>query len=258
MFLQKFPVNRCCLCGSSEKLTREHKIKASALRKELGKVPLSVGVMDSKELNFKPIQSTNSKFLKFNISICESCNTSATQKADKEFDRLNEVALDKIANHEKPEMVFKLKRYVTNSEPYLNVCRYFAKLLSCHLAQANAPMPKRLALFAIGKSDLNCIDLELKVDSFYAKLKTYKIPHGAAQGGLIVEGDKSLCSPNAFSSTLTIGPLQYLFTIQLNETEEKEMAEDYPEFFKRCKKKIEETKENPFSKDTLFRLGIKP
>lgn len=258
MFLQRFPNNTCCLCGSSKRLTHEHKIKASVLRKEFGDKSLVVGVMDSTEEKMKPAQSTNSKRLKFSISICETCNTSPTQQADKEFDRFHQIALENVKALKDPLSVFELECYSQGSESYLNVFRYFAKLLSCHLAEINAPIPILLARFSIGKIASNCIWLEIRSDPTYRHAVTQIGEHRyAAHGGLVVYGDKNSGSPNAFHSTLTVGPLEYVFHMRLNELEKTELREKYVDFHEWCVSKVEEAKECPIPDGTLLQLGLK-
>jgi hypothetical protein len=258
MFLQRFSNNSCCLCGSTERLTGEHKIKASALRKEFGREPLVIVVMDSTEERMKSAQSTNSKHLKFSISICETCNTSRTQQADREFDRFHQLALEKFKAGKDPLSIFELERYSRNSEPYLNVFRYFAKLLSCHLAEVNAPIPILLARFAIGVVQNNCIWLEVKNDPTYLHVITLTGEQCyAAHGGLVVYSDKETGDPNAFHSTLTVGPLQYIFHIRLNELEKNEIKAVYPDFYQWCVSKADEARESPIPDGTLVRLGLK-
>lgn len=258
MFLQRYPINSCCLCGCTENLTGEHKIKASALRKEFGKEALVVGVLGPSDRKMKSAQSANSKHLKFNVSICEACNTSRTQQADQEFDRFHELAMLKVKDNEDPLTIFQMERYSVDSEPYLNVFRYFAKLLCCHIAEVNGPIPTTLASFAIAGNSLNRIWLEVKRDPTYkfatAQIGEYQY---AAHGGLIVYGDKNTNEANAFHSTVTIGPLQYVFHIRLESFEKAEIRHRYPDFLEWCSSKIEEAKENPIAEGALVQLGLK-
>lgn len=256
--LQKFPTFSCCLCGSSERLTREHKIKASALRKEFGKEALVVGSSGQAEEKMKSAQSTNSKHLKFNISICEICNTSRTQQADREFDFFHGLAMEKIKTNESPLSAIESARYAEGSEPYLNLFRYFAKLLSCHIAAVCAPIPIELAKFAIGESRINRIWLQIKSDPTYHYAISHIGEHQyAAHGGLIVYGDKSTSEPNAFHSTITIGPIQYVFHTRLNAIEKMEIREKHPDFLEWCISKVEEAKSNPIPENTLWQLGLR-
>lgn len=206
----------------------------------------------------KSAQSTNSKHLKFNISICETCNTSRTQQADREFDIFHEIAIGKIKSNESPTSAIDNIRYTEGSEPYLNLFRYFAKLLSCHIAAVSAPIPVALAKFAIGGSEINRIWLQIKSDPtyHYAILNIGEHQY-AAHGGLIVYGDKSTREPNAFHSTITIGPIQYVFHTRLNALEKMEIRENHPEFLEWCVSKVEEAKSNPIPENTLWQFGLR-
>lgn len=254
--LQKFSMSSCCLCGSSEKLTREHKIKASALRKEFGEEALVVG--NSAEQKMKSAQSTNSKHLKFSVSICELCNTARTQQADREFDSFHGIALERIRRGESPMSAIESARYEEGSESYLNLFRYFAKLLSCHIAAVGAPIPVALARFAIGLSAVNRIWLQVKSDPVYQYATSHIGEYQyAAHGGLIVYGDKDTCEPNAFHSSITIGPVQYVFHTRLEIAEKMEIHLCFPDFFAWCISRVDDAKNNPIPDNVLWRLGLK-
>lgn len=249
--------NKCCLCGSSNaKLTGEHKIKASLLRKQFGKADLLVGVSGSPE-KMKAAQSTNSKHLKFEVSLCEDCNSSRTQEPDREFDRFHVLALSKLNGNEDPASTFDLPQYAEGSEAYLNVFRYFAKLLCCHIAAVDGPIPVAVAKFAIGESVLNRIWLELRRDPFYNELVEHIGEQGyAAHGGLVVYADKEARTPNAFHSTLTIGALQYVFNTRFFDIEKSELLARHDRFCDWCRMKVVEAIETPIPESARERLGL--
>nr|WP_321269659.1 hypothetical protein [uncultured Tolumonas sp.] len=256
MYLQKFHRDCCCLCGDNSKPTREHKIKASALRKVFGSDSLVIGRIG--ETKMKLAQSANSNRLKFNIPICELCNTARTQKADKEFDRFHQYSLEQIKYGKDPLSIFDWDLYTKDSEPYLNIFRYFAKLLCCHLAELNGPIPIALAQFAIGEIQHNCIWLEIKADPTYQQFSHELGEHAyAAHGGLIVYGDKQSHGPNAFHSSLTIGPVQYVYHMRLHHFEINELKSDFRIFFDWCVSKVEEAIVNPISELERIKLGLK-
>ena len=217
-----------------------------------------IGVSGSTEGRMKPAQSTNSKHLKFKVFICEACNTSRTQQADREFDRFHELAMDKVKSNEDPLSIFEMERYSVGSEPYLNVFRYFAKLLCCHIAQVDGPIPTTLAEFAISENSLNRIWLEVKNDPTYAYITTNIGEHQyAAHGGLIVYGDKKTHEANAFHTTITVGPLQYVFHTRLDSLEKAEISDKFPDFQEWCNARVAEAKESPIPENTLVQLGLK-
>lgn len=257
MLWRQFSSAHCCLCGNSGvTLTGEHKIKASALRKQFGNADLLVGISGSPE-KMKPAQSTNSKRMKFGASVCNDCNSSRTQEPDQEFDRFHELALFKLSSNEDPASTFDLARYAEGSDAYLNVFRYFAKLLCCHIAAVDGPTPLAIAKFAIGESVQNRIWLELKRDPFYNELVQHIGEQGyAAHGGLVVYADKETHTPNAFHSTLTIGALQYVFHTQLSDAEKSELLAGHESFCDWCRLKVGEAIDSPIPERARERLGL--
>lgn len=257
MLWRQYSANYCCLCGSSgAKLTCEHKIKASALRKQFGTADLLVGVSGSSE-KMRAAQSTNSKHLKFEASLCEDCNSSRTQEPDREFDRFHEIALSKLSRNEDPVSTFDLPQYAEGSDGYLNVFRYFAKLLCCQIAAINGPTPIAVAKFAIGENVPNRIWLELKRDPFYNELIQQIGQHGyAAHGGLVVYADKEARTPNAFHSTLTVGAIQYVFHSRLSDIEKYELSAQHDRFCEWCRVKVGEAIDSPIPEGIRDRLGL--
>ena len=257
MYFQNFQSTGCCLCGEPNNLTGEHKIKRSALKAELGETELYVGQSGNGRCKPKFAQSTRSKHLKFKARICESCNTDKTQPADREFDNFNEITSEILSSGGDPTTVFDLPQYREGTVAYLNVFRYFAKLLCCHLAEIQAPCPIRISNFAIGRSEENYIFLDIKKDWTFEKISKQigEIDY-AAHGGLIVYGDKLSGLADGFHSTLTIGSLQYVFYIKLGNVEKLEMEELYPEFSAWCQAKVKQAKESPLSVDECQSQGL--
>ena len=257
MFFQNFDATCCCLCGESGTLTGEHKIKAAALRSEFGEAKLCIIKNGNESSRPKLAQSAQAKHLKFRVRMCESCNTNRTQPADREFDNFNQLAREAISSSADPAKLFDLPRYVEGSEPYLNVFRYFAKLLCCHMAEIQAPRPIRLSEFAIGRADANYVWLAVKEDWTYGQMKTHLgESQYAAHGGLIVYGDKTSGIAEGFHSTLTIGPVQYVFYMRLAEIEKLELEASYPEFSSWCRSRVEHAKQFPLSLEERWSQGL--
>ena len=131
LFFRDHDPKSCCLCGDRNKLTGEHKIKASELLKEFGQTQLIVAKDEDTSKRPKLAQSVRSKHLKFAARICEACNSARTQGADREFGTFRREARAKLMNGEDPAAVFELERYTQGTVEYLNVFRYFSKLLCC-------------------------------------------------------------------------------------------------------------------------------
>ena len=257
LFFEPYRESACCLCGSPDRLTGEHKIKASALRREFASEDMVIGNFGSKETSReKYVQSSKSRVLKFSARMCASCNGSRTQPADLEFDRLHLSACRLMKKSEDPELAIANKRYMKGSAPYLNVFRYFAKLLCCHLAEVRAPRPVHMSNFAIGKNDRNCIWLSIGYDWTYQQFERYIGQHPyAAHGGLAVRADKRNNSPKAFHSTLTIGALQYVFFSRLTWYERFALRASHQEFYAWCRNRVAEETVTSMSKIEMLRLG---
>lgn len=257
MLFQNFDTTCCCLCGDAGPLTGEHKIKASALRSEFGETELYISKTGNTSSRPNLAQSTKSKHLKFKVRMCESCNTNRTQPADREFDNFNKLAQKAICSGVDPIKLFELPKYARGSEPYLNIFRYFAKLLCCHMAEVQAPRPIRLSEFAIGNADTNYVWLAVKKDWTYGQKKSHLGEHQfAAHGGLIVIGDKISGSAKGFHSTLTIGPVQYVFHMDLAEIETQELEASYPEFSNWCRSRVVHATQFPLSREEKLSQGL--
>lgn len=220
----------CCLCGASEDLSGEHKIKASALREEFGRRGMVIG--RTRE-SYRQAQSPNSKAFHFSARLCEACNNARTQPGDLAFDAFNATAQALAREGLDPSRVWEDPRFRPNDGTlYLDVFRYFAKLMCCHLAELGSPSQPDIAAFAIGFSDENFVRLQVDRDVAYQRLQTAlpALPY-AAHGGLVVLGDCVSLAPTSFYSTLTFGPVRYRYHIALNETGQRLLAIEHPDFY---------------------------
>src|SRR5579863_3442837 len=86
LFVRTPSKGRCWICGSPTAFSREHKIKATDLRRHFGKGELRVGSIDDGFSSGRIAQGIKSDHLKFNNPICEQCNSSVTQESDRAYD----------------------------------------------------------------------------------------------------------------------------------------------------------------------------
>lgn len=247
--------DRCCLCGATEALSGEHKIKASALRSVFGDQK-AVIVRDGGRV--RHAQSSKSKAYHFEARICEPCNSARTRPADLAFDEIIAVTSDLASRGLDPAGVWDDPRFADASgELHLDVFRYFAKLMCCHLAEMNAPFQQELADFAVGLSEHNVVSVGVDLDVAYQRLQAElsAIPY-AAHGGLIITGDVETLAPTSFYSTLTIGPVRYCYRVRYNVQGQLNLMRDHPEFYSWCTRKVADIIANPLSADTLELLGL--
>ena len=258
LFFRNFNAHRCCLCGSQDKLTGEHKIKASALKQQFGKDKLVLFKDGDSIQRGTFAQSVKSKHFKFQASICEKCNTSRTQKADREFDHFRDIVESSWAKKENPSSVFERERYEKGSKAYLNLFRYFAKVLCCQMAASETPVPipRRISQFAIGKSDKNYICLMIKEDWLHKQVETaIGSGPGAGHGGLAIYGDARSNSLYRFHSATSIGSIQYIFWMHIAPIENMELRYLHPHFYSWCKTKLESADRHP-SEEYRLRIGF--
>lgn len=250
-------IQHCCLCGATELLSGEHKIKASALRAEFGQQGMVIGRPGE---SYRLAQGSNSKAFHFSARICEDCNNARTQPADLAFDAFNAHAQALARRGLEPAQVLDDPRFRAIHGPqYLNVFRYFAKLMCCHLAEIGAPPLAAVADFAIGASDMNCVLLGVDRDVAFRRLQeTLPTTRYAAHGGLVVLGDATSHAPTSFYSTLTLGPVRYRYQIRLNETGQLLLALEHPDFYSWCEHQVHAAFENPISEDDRELLGLSP
>ena len=251
------PPTECCLCGSPENLTGEHKIKASLLRSEFGTSKMVVSKIGNPANRPRFSQSAKSREFHFSSRLCKPCNTARTQAADKEFDRFHAAARKLLDAGRDPRGAMESSQYTLGSEPYHNVFRYFAKLLCCHIADVGGPRFLALTRFALGEIDRNIVSLAIKRDWTFQEASRWMALHQyAAHGGLVVYGHKKTGSPWGFHSTLTIGPLQYVFFVRLNWIGCVVLRLQQKEFHDWCREKAKEAQLDPLTPNERKRLGF--
>lgn len=256
LFFEPYQADRCCLCGSPESLTGEHIVKASALRKIFGREPMVIGSFDGASVP-RDAQGPKSQAFHFSARICASCNSSQTQAPDREFDRFSALVSELISQGKSPESVFSLPQYKLSSPPYLNVFRYFAKLLCCHVAESCGPRPLELSEFAVGKTDRNLVLLNIDADPVYENfLDIFGEHQFAGHGGLTVLADSKSSLPTSFRSSLSLGAIRYKFWVQCDAAVQAELQHIHPDFWGKCEAAYREAIKAPLSDDDRRRLGI--
>lgn len=248
--------DECCLCGSTENLTGEHKIKAAALRDIFGSEKMLIGHFDGTS-EPKVAQGPKSKNLHFQSKLCSDCNSTTTQPADRAFDRLHKSVSTRFAIDQNPYTLFPDDELPVGSPDYLNVFRYFAKLLVCQMVDAGGPSLPYVAAFATGLHDRNIIKLKIQADLTYQDINTASPDFGAfaGHGGLVVDHSKS-GELKGFHSTLTLGPIQYVYFIEFNGSVLDQFKEEAPEFYTFTRRAFEDALINPMSDHQRRKLGL--
>lgn len=240
LFVKPFLQNQCWMCASAIKLTREHKIKATDIRRQFGSEPLVIGTYGDVIQNARSLQSPNSKRLKFSATICEECNTSRTQPADRSYDLFMSYVETFAKRNIHPNSIFEQSDFRRDSHNYINLFRYFAKLIGCHIAELGGPIPIHLARFASQKSARNCIWIDIGRDPRFDEIQSLSPELAdlryAAHGGIIVITKQPSLHPVRFVSSRTIGPICIGFWYNLTIFEQIEIRARFPDFIEYCRR----------------------
>lgn len=240
IWFEPFVEAQCCLCGSPDSLTGEHKFKAAALRSHFDGSHMVVGQFDGTSA-LRTVQGPKSKALHFKARICASCNGTVTQEADREFDRFRMRMEAAAGDTLVPGAVFDDPIYAEGTPAYLNVFRYFAKILSCHVAESGGPRAIDVTKFARGISDRNVILLQIDLDPTYRNWAEQSGDHGyAAHGGLMVPMDKETRLPTGFQTSLTFGPVRYTFWVKFGLLVGSSLFFAHRPFYAKCLAAYEE------------------
>lgn len=239
-FSEPYGADRCCLCGSGQDLTGEHKIKGSTIRLLFTGEPMMIGHFDGSSRP-KLAQSAQSKAFHFGARMCGTCNSTRTQAPDREFERFDAAARDLLERGVDPSTVFDDPHYAVGTEPYLNVFRYLAKILACQIAEVEGPRLKVLTEFALGRSNRNVVRLSIDEDPAYRMWHDATgDPHFAGHGGLMVEFSRRTGLAREFASSLTHGPVRYWFSIAFGPAVAIALRLLHPEFHGRLKAAFDE------------------
>lgn len=132
-------------------------MKASALKSIFNNTPMGRVVSNYEEVEI--IENAKSKRFHFKSKLCATCNNVRTQPADKAFDLLWQKVEQLIADN----ISVDNESLCLSNQKRINVHRYFAKILSCQIADCGGPRIVELINFAIGGKNTNLISLQIGV-----------------------------------------------------------------------------------------------
>lgn len=245
MFFEPYQTESCCLCGSRESLTGEHKIKASVLRKIFSENAMVIGNFDGENAP-RLAQGPKSRAFHFSARMCSLCNNTLTQAADHEFDRFHALADSLLSEGKDPSLAFDSPKYILGSEAYLNVFRYFSKMLCCHIAESSGPRLLAACEFAMGKTNRNIVFLHIDIDLAYEVFRDKFGEHQFARhGGLMVLFDPKTQNLTSFRSSISLGAVRYTFWVEINETVAITLRTFHYEFWRKCKDAYLDALKNP-------------
>ena len=205
----------CWICGSTEQLTGEHKIKKADLKRHQAVGPKFRRVETGEE---QTIQGLNSKLLKFENSICARCNNQTTQAADRSYDAFRNDDSEAICiTSEELAVAKNLNRESKlNFSHRIELARYFAKHLGCSLGYQKFPIPRRLSKFVEGRSSKLCISVSTRIAPFWWHDEFGKIVPLNGLGGAILRLHSSpIRLPLLYQSAYMTDGIQYVIKMRL-------------------------------------------
>jgi hypothetical protein len=259
LFVRAYEIDQCWICGSKDNPTREHKFKASDIRRQYGDETMFIGRDEDNGFSSRRAQGPNSKHLKFVSAICHHCNSTRTQASDRAYEQFIRTIETERDPEKASQRAYSCLERIAGSNEYINLFRYFGKLLGCHMADIGAPIPTHLSKFAAKKTNANRIWLAAQPDYGYADMVSRIGKDGpySAHGGLVVITKKPKLLPTRLHSTSTVGAVQFVFHLNLTPFEVAEMRLRYPRFIQWCAENASSAIETPIQEDKLKQLGLR-
>lgn len=223
MILYRIASNICWICGESEELTGEHKIKKTDLRRHPAMKPRFVLKSDGRK---QQIQGLSSNLLKFPKSICARCNNSTTQNADRSYEnfRDEESETARVTIEELSQQNSWTTECEIDFSSRIDLARYFGKHLGCALAYNKFPIPLRLSRFVSGASELVCISVTTRVAPFWFQDETGAIgPMNALGGSFLIMSADVVDVPFAYQSAYMTDGIQFIVKMPLSLPEALEL-----------------------------------
>jgi hypothetical protein len=149
----------CWMCGNVAD-SREHLIKKSDVTAMFGKGSYKNNELIKKYFDTEKkviIQGSNSRELKYCISLCKKCNNDTTQPFDIAYEifshylrsNINKINKNRIIN---TNIIFGMERAKKKQQ---DLFRYFIKAFGCHLSENDLRVPDELRQAILGKSSAN-------------------------------------------------------------------------------------------------------
>ncbi len=209
----------CWICSAKGRLTGEHKIKKSDLKRYPVLKPRFVRVDTGEDM---PVQGLNSAHLKFENSICARCNNQTTQQADRSYDDFRGEEFKEIRST--LEGVSGSRASATELDldfaNRIELARYFGKHLGCALGYQRFPIPRRLSKLVLGRSKEACVSLSMRLAPFCWRAESGQIgPLNALGGAFLHLRPGPLHLPFAYQSSYMTDGVQFTVKMRLSMPE---------------------------------------
>lgn len=220
MFFTKLANQSCWICGATGNLSGEHKIKKTDLNKH---PKVSPGIWRGYDGQEKPIQGLNSKLLKFENSICTTCNNQTTQQADLCYDKFRNNAAETIKNALDDNLDgFELSKTSSlDNTTRIELARYFGKHIGCQINHNKFPIPRRLSSFVGGRTNKLCISVNVRTAPIVWKDEpTGEIgPINGIGGIVLIHTHKFVFWPFCYQTAYMTDGMQFIITMKLSNLE---------------------------------------
>jgi hypothetical protein len=241
MLLFQSSLEKCWICGTDSDLTREHLVKSSELRRYGANLGFDVLSNDGKLIRYA--QGVKSDKLKFNSKICGPCNSSTTQRADFVYDNFIKRVSALGGTVSAVNTILSGEEFRSKSGLRIDLERYFAKLIGCHLAESKAPITKHLTKLVRSQISTSRITISAQ-DTSSIKGSEVLIGTGfdesrLGHGGLAVYLDARLIVPKSVLSYRSIGKSTLLFRYQFSILEKIELLLRFKSFVQSCRASAE-------------------
>ncbi len=172
----------CWWCGAPAN-SREHRHKASDLRREFAKQEYAAGeVIVRRGEEAIPVQGPNSGKVKFGDVFCARCNNERSQPFDLAYDRLVKWF---VANEQDVEAtgVIRLEEIGQSwQEESDNVLRYFVKHIGCRIAEAGYTVPAAFTEFLNGGGYPEGLICSLEIDGAFGAINWILVSNPSEHG----------------------------------------------------------------------------
>lgn len=212
----------CWWCGDAAN-SREHKWKKSEIKGMYGTAgsesyPL---LWVHEDGTSRAVQGPDSDALKFEKSLCQSCNNARSQPFDRAYDRWIEYL---NANYDKiiESRVVDLRDIEegAGSEFRLDLAKYFAKHIGCRVADKAGRVPASLIAFLNGESESSAfVWTELALSS--SALENHDVTrHMLGMQRTVADHSHAARSLSSLKGALLHGALQLIWDINLDPNRE--------------------------------------
>lgn len=239
-------VDECWICRQRGPLTGEHKMKASDLKASFGNEKMAKFVWgDDSGRRPTHLNSPNSKNAKFKKSICNSCNSSLTKPYDEAYSTFSDDLRDLISQSREPNVVCDMWPWNDGTASENVDCRkYFEKLIGCHAAEVDAPIPLYLSKSVYERNFSPCASVTVFCNAdlmnalIKARSKGEALPH-IAHHGLSVMFDRQSGLPRAYRSGLRIDWAEVQFEYEFDSDEVECLTTLHAVFLDRARTNIQ-------------------